>query len=75
MNMPFCKLQAPLLVEFLEKGSSSSNPIIVFQGFKASFKGVRRDLKLEILNDENSRQSTRFMVFGDVKDYLVFMVV
>jgi hypothetical protein len=75
MNMPFCKLQAPLPVEFLEKGSSSSNPMIVSQGFEASFKRVRRDLKLEILNDGICRQSTRFVVFGDVEDYLTFMTL
>jgi hypothetical protein len=44
-------MQLLLPIEFLEKVSSSSNAMIISQGFKGSFEGVRRDLKLEIFND------------------------
>jgi hypothetical protein len=51
MSMSFCKLQSPLPVKFLEKELSSGNVMIVSQRFESSFKGIRRDLKLEVLND------------------------
>jgi len=75
MNVPFCKLQAPLSVNFLEKRLSSGNLMIVSPGFQGSFKGIRRDLKLEILNDGICRQLMRFVGFGDVEDYLMFIML
>jgi hypothetical protein len=73
--MTSSKLEVMLAVEFLEKGSTSGYSMIIAKSFEGSFKCIWRDIKLEILNDGNSGQSMRFMVFGDVKDYLAFMAV
>jgi hypothetical protein len=49
--------------------------MIVSKGLESSFKGIRVDIKLKVLNNRDGRQLTRFMVFGDVKDYLAFMSI
>ena len=69
----FSKLKGILVVKFLEKELSLDYSMIVAKSFESSFKCIWRDIKLEILNNRNSRQSMRSIVLGDVKDYLAFM--
>ena len=75
MSMALGKLETTLSIEFLKEGSASSYSMMVAQVCEGTFELCNANVKLEVLNDGNSGQSTRFMVFGDVKDYLAFMAV
>ena len=53
--MTFCKLEAPLPVEFLEKGSALSYPMMVSEVAEGTFELSNANVKLEVLYDRHGR--------------------
>jgi len=49
--MTFCKLEAPLVIEFLEEGLVSSYTMIIAKAFKSNFELSHANVKLEVLNN------------------------